>query len=617
VIFLAQSTCFSSGELPTNSLSLEPKDELISATINGLGTEYNSIIAAISTARCYNTFSFSDLRGLLLSHETLLKSQLSSQSTAFYAGKNTAYRVRQGNNPNPTYHGRSVINSNKPNDSVLGSYPASVAHPDPKPTCQICNKFGHGARLCYRRYDKDSDWKPFSKSKAYNVQATSNYDSSNWIIDSGVNNHVTNDLNNLSSFFAYNGPDKLQIGNGIGLSISHVGSTSLIISNITFQLNNVLNVPSFSTNLLSLSQLLYDNPSLSINFFSSFFSIKDLHIKTPLTIPSLHGLYCLKMISPSSSSKVSPQAFLGQKFSTNLWHAKFDHPSNSTIINIINNHSLPCIRDNNFICNDCMQVKAHILPFSISSSSTSSPLSLIHSDVWGPSPIVSYQGYKYYIIFVDDYSHFTWIYFMKHKSEISNIFSSFKSQVENLLNKFIQILRSDGGSEYLPITKMFPQIIHQKSYPYTPQQNGVAERKHRHIIELSLATMSHASIPIKYWDKIFSSIVYLINRLSSKSQIPYQILFNKTPNYHDFRVLGCLCFPLTRPYNKHKLELRAQPCIFIGYVISHKGYRCLQLSSNRIFISRNIQFNEHSYPFKEISTISKTAQFEDIILPPL
>jgi hypothetical protein len=105
--------------------------------------------------------------------------------------------------------------------------------------------------------------------------------------------------------------------------------------------------------------------------------------------------------------------------------------------------------------------------------------------------------------------------------------------------------------------------------------------------------------------------------LPSKSQISYQILFNKTSNYHDFRVLGCLCFPLTRPYNKHKLELRAQPCVFIGYAISHKGYHCLQLSSNIIFISRNIQFNEHSYPFKEIPTISKTTQFEDIILPPL
>jgi gag-polypeptide of LTR copia-type len=205
-----------------------PEDELISATINGLGTEYNSIAAVVSTARCYSTFSFSDLRGLLLSHEALLKSHLSSQSTTFYVGKNNAYRARQGNNPNLIYHSRPAINSTKPSDSVLGPFPASAVHSDPKPTCQICNKFDHSARLCFRRYDKDSDQKSFSKSKAYNVQATSStYDSTNWIIDSGANNHVTNDLNNLTSFYAYNGPDKVQIGIDIGLSITHVVSTSL------------------------------------------------------------------------------------------------------------------------------------------------------------------------------------------------------------------------------------------------------------------------------------------------------------------------------------------------------------------------------------------------------
>jgi hypothetical protein len=113
---------------------------------------------------------------------------------------------------------------------------------------------------------------------------------------------------------------------------------------------------------------------------------------------------------------------------------------------------------------------------------------------------------------------------MKHKNKVSNIFSNFKSQVENLLNKSIKILQFDGGTEYMPINKRFPQIINKKTCPYTPQQNGVAERKHRHIIELTFATISHASNPIKYWDEIFSSIAYLINRLPSHSQIPYQIL---------------------------------------------------------------------------------------------
>jgi hypothetical protein len=145
----------------------------------------------------------------------------------------------------------------------------------------------------------------------------------------------------------------------------------------------------------------------------------------------------------------------------------------------------------------------------------------------------------------------------------------------------------------------------------------VAERKHRHIIELSLATMCHTSIPQKYWDEIFSSIVYLINRISSNSQIPYQLLFNKMPNYNFFRVLGCLCFPLTRSYNKHKLELRAQPCVFIGYGINQKGYRCLNISSNKIYVSRNVKFNEVYFPFKHLSTSPPLTSSDSHLWQPL
>jgi hypothetical protein len=177
---------------------------------------------------------------------------------------------------------------------------------------------------------------------------------------------------------------------------------------------------------------------------------------------------------------------------------------------------------------------------------------------------------------------------MKHKSDVCQIFTIFKSQVENLLNTTIKILRTDGGAEYKPITTKFPTILHQTTCPHTPQQNDLAERKHRHIIELSLATMSHASIPSKYWDEIFSSIVYLINRLSSHNNIPFKMLFDKSPDYALLKVLGCLCFPLTRPYNNHKLELRSKPCIFIGYDIHQKGYRCLNLSMNKIYVSRNV-----------------------------
>jgi hypothetical protein len=221
---------------------------------------------------------------------------------------------------------------------------AMVESGEIKLPCQIYSKMDHTAKLCYRRYNSDPDWKPNPRFHAYNTQALdSNYDSSNWIIDSGATNHVTNDINNLSSLFAYKGPDNLHIGNGLGLHILHIGSQNFIISNLSIKLTNVLHVPNCSTNLISLSQLLIDNPSLSIIFFSSSYVIKDLHTKTlSIKIPNLNGLYTLKMKFTSSL----PQAFLGTRTITRTWYARLGHLSITTTIKVINNNSLLCIREN-------------------------------------------------------------------------------------------------------------------------------------------------------------------------------------------------------------------------------------------------------------------------------
>lgn len=117
-------------------------------------------------------------------------------------------------------------------------------------------------------------------------------------------------------------------------------------------------------------------------------------------------------------------------------------------------------------------------------------------------------------------------------------------------------------------------LFHRFMYPHTHHQNGIVERKHRHIVETSLALLAQSTLPLKFWDHAFVTTSYLINRLPSltlHNHSPYYKLLNKTSDYTCLRVFGYACFPFLRPYNSHKLDYRSQECIFLGYSTTHKG----------------------------------------------
>jgi gag-polypeptide of LTR copia-type len=194
-----------------------PDDDLVTAMINGLGTIYKSLVAVLFTVRCHGSFTFSNLYGLLLSHEALLKSQEASgvsSTSAFYTGhgggnnrsrsnSHTRFVSPQtpfppGQNYNsPNFHSaRLTYSSNQSSGQISQTSPAQTDGAITKVQCQICTKYGHSAKIYYKRYSADQDWKPNPQFNAYNTQILpSNQESTNWILDSGATNHITNDLN--------------------------------------------------------------------------------------------------------------------------------------------------------------------------------------------------------------------------------------------------------------------------------------------------------------------------------------------------------------------------------------------------------------------------------------
>ncbi|CAL5391000.1 unnamed protein product [Camellia sinensis] len=352
------------------------------------------------------------------------------------------------------------------------------------------------------------------------------------------------------------------------------------------------------------------------------FSIKDKSNKAILYRgSSSHGLYHLPAVLPRFSSH---PVCLNTTTASSTWHASLGHPSLHKMKLICNKLKLPqTVSSSSFPCKHCCMAKSHRLPFSLSTTSINKPLALIHSDVWGP--FHSASSIKYYVLFVDDFSKFTWLYPLHFKSEVFTKFIEFKAFVENQFTVKLQILRTDNGTEYLGLK--FQEFLrthgidHQLSCPYTPPQNGVAERKHRHIIETTIALLQQSGVPLAYWFDTVATAVYLINRMPSSklhNQSPFEMLFHQLPDYHFLKPFGCLCFPWLKPYAHHKLQPRSIACVFLGYIPSVKGYRCLDSSTGHIYVSRHVVFHENTFPFLDSSSqvpSSSLSQYKSFFWP--
>lgn len=149
-------------------------------------------------------------------------------------------------------------------------------------------------------------------------------------------------------------------------------------------------------------------------------------------------------------------------------------------------------------------------------------------------------------------------------------------------------------------------ILHRQSCAYTHEQNGRVEHHHRYIVETGLALLTQGFVPLKYWVYAVETSVFFINRLPSSAigmDSPYCKLFLSEPDYSYLWVFGCLCFSYLRPYNKHKFAYRSSPCVFLGYPVSFRGYRCMDLNTGKIFIWRHVRFDESVFPFAKTSFV--------------
>jgi histone deacetylase 1/2 len=265
----------------------------------------------------------------------------------------------------------------------------------------------------------------------------------------------------------------------------------------------VLHVSDASKNLLSVHQFTSDD-DVYLEFRPSFFCVKGLATKDIL----LQGI-CCEGLYPLPRL---PQVHQATKPSTSRWHRRLGQPSPSIVQRVLREHKLDFVSDSvESVCGACQQAKNHRLPYSQSSCESTFPLQLVFSDVWGLAP--HFVGRcQYYVSFIDDFSKFTWIYLLKNRSDVYQVFLDFEQLVERRFDKKIITLQTDWGGEYQKLHSFFNKvgITHHVSCPHTHQKNGSAERKRHHIVEVGPSLLTQASMPLKFWDEAFLTSTILL-----------------------------------------------------------------------------------------------------------
>jgi transposase InsO family protein len=211
----------------------------------------------------------------------------------------------------------------------------------------------------------------------------------------------------------------------------------------------------------------------------------------------------------------------------------------------------------------------------------------------------SIGGCKYYVNFINDHTRKVWVYFMKHKGEVFQHFLNFKTMVEKEKGVSIKCLRYDGRGEYF--SNEFNEYLKehgiQKKYScsYSPQQNGVVERKNRHITEIACGMLNEKNLPNYFWAEAVVTSVYTMYRTpiaAIHGMTPEEKFTSKKLNVSHLRVFGCIAYVHVPDEKRSKLDPKAEKCIFIGYSLDQKGYRCFNPSIRKLQVNKDVGFDE-------------------------
>ncbi|KAJ9539324.1 hypothetical protein OSB04_032057 [Centaurea solstitialis] len=434
-----------------------------------------------------------------------------------------------------------------------------------------------------------------------------------WYLDSGCSRHMTGSKSVLTNYREERGPAVTFGGNGRGQTRGYGTLTNGVT---TFK--RVAYVEGLMHNLLSISQL-YDK-NHKVSFSKKKCKVKNRRKEVILTGVRHADIYIINMNTSTDNFCFVSRASTDMNW---LWHKRLSHLNFKTLNQLCINNLVIGLPDFRYtkesLCSACEKGKQTRASFkSKQISSISSPLQLLHMDLFGPVNVQSIGGKKYTLVIVDEYSRYTWVFFLRAKSDAPEEIILFVRKMERLNNLTVRSIRSDHGTEFKNSTleSFFEQkgISQNFSSVRTPQQNGVAERRNRTLIEAARSMLSEANLATQFWAEAVNTACYTQNRsliVKRFRRTAYELFRNRKPSIEHLHIFGCVCYILNNKDNLGKFDSKSDDGIFLGYSSISKTYRVFNKRRQTIEETIHVKFDESGPTFPHPNDNTEINQWAD------
>ncbi|GJY77636.1 ribonuclease H-like domain-containing protein [Tanacetum coccineum] len=423
------------------------------------------------------------------------------------------------------------------------------------------------------------------------------------IFDSGCSGHMTGNKDQLEDFEEFNG-GSVTFGGSKGY-IS--GKGKIRVGNLDFDsVSFVKELGHF--NLFSISQICDKQHKVLFTeteclVVSSDFKMPDEN-QILLKVPRHHNMYSFDMKTPTPAKGFACLIAKATSDESKLWHRRLGHINFKNLNKLVKGNlvrGLPSkVFKNDHTCVACHKGKQHRASCKAKLERLiTEPLHTLHMDLFGPTSVKSINHASYCLVITDDCTRFSWVFFLASKDETSGILQTFIRQIENQLSHRVKIIRSDNGTEFKNRDMLEfcgnKGIKQEYSNARTPQQNGVAERMNRTLIEAARTMLADSLLPTTFWAEAVSTACYIFNRVrvtKPQNKTPYELLFGHKPIISYIRPFGCHVTILDTLSVLGKFDGKYDEGFLVGYSLNSKAYRVYNLVTKRVEVNLHVNFLE-------------------------